>query len=36
MRFPHFNRQQDKVAIGVVLFILLSVGALYLALVISK
>lgn len=36
MRFPRRIRQQDKVAVGVVLFILLSVGALYLALVISK
>lgn len=36
MRFPRRIRQEDKVTVGVVLFILLSVGALYLALVISK
>lgn len=36
MRLPRFNRHQDKVALGVVAFVLLAAGALYFALAVSK
>lgn len=36
MRLPRFKRHQDKVALGVVAFVLAAAGALYLALMVSK
>lgn len=36
MRIPRFNRHQDKVAVKVIAFVLLSASVLYAALVLSK